>query len=616
MGRLPAAPPETRFPLLLAPALLAILVFAGGCAPLRQPAAGPEEAYPAEGAPSPGGTEAGEDARDEAVLAARAHQAAGERASFDGDEALAREEFEAALAAIEGAGEDARLSDLAVEIRDQLALLDAEGAAGADSAETEPGEIEPSPLDDLDITSPEIGPAAIEEERNLVELATPSFDIPMVFNDRVLSWVDFYSNRHRAKFLPGLARSGRFLPMIQRIFAEEGLPRDLAYMAHVESAYKTNAYSRAKAKGIFQFIQGTGRRYGLRIDYWVDERSDPEKATRAAAAYLRDLYAMFDDWYLALAAYNTGEGKIQRLINRTGQKDFWHFAKKGMLHRETANYVPAILAATLISKDPERFGFFPDYERPIEYETVRIDGPVHLKVLARCAGTDLETMKLLNPALRRQQVPVGSLEVRVPPGTGAATVAALDAVPKSERGASGRHVVRKGETLGKIAQRYGVRVSDLQAANGMGKRTLLRVGQELTIPGAGFSAAGASGSEEPSRPRSTATYKVRSGDTLAKIARRYGTTPAAIASASGIRVHSVLRVGQRLKIPGPRGETAEAGSEGVHEPGPVVHTVRRGETLYRIAGRYRVTVDQICALNNISPSTTLYPGTRLTILAK
>ena len=612
MGRLPAGTPETRSSLLLAPALLAILVLLGGCAPMRQPASGLEETLPGEAGPSPGGA-AGEDAWDAAVLAVRAHQAAAERAALEGNETLAREELDAALAVIAAAGADARLEDLAAEIRDDAALLDAEGVAGVESAEAEPGEIEPSPLDDLDITSPEIGAAAIEDERTLVELATPAFDIPMVFNDRVLSWVDFYSRRHRAKFLPGLARSGRYLPMIQRIFAEEGLPKDLAYMAHVESAYKTNAFSRAKAKGIFQFIQGTGRRYGLRIDYWVDERSDPEKATRAAAAYLRDLYAMFGDWYLALAAYNTGEGKIQRLIARTGQRDFWYFAKKGMLHRETANYVPAILAAALISKDPERFGFFPDYEPPIRYDTVRIEGPVHLKVLAQCAGIDLETMKLLNPALRRQQVPAGPVEVRVPAGAADATVAALSAVPESERGASGRHVVRKGETLGKIARKYGVRVSDIQAANGMGRRTVLRIGQELMIPGAGFAVAQASESVEPSRPRSTAAYRVRSGDTLAKIARRYGTTPAAIASASGIRVHSVLRVGQRLKIPGSGEEVPEAVPEGGDAGAPVVHTVRRGETLYRIAGRYRVTVDQICALNNISPSTTIYPGTRLTI---
>ena len=328
---------------------------------------------------------------------------------------LARTEFEAALEALAGAGDDPRVAEVSSDIAEEIKALDAPGAEGPEQGEGEEGE--PSPLDELATTTPQLTPGQLEQERSLIDYAGLKFDIPFVVNDRVIGWVDFFTNRNREKFIPGLVRSGRFLPMIQRIFEEEGLPKDLAYMAHVESAYKVNAFSRAKAKGIFQFIAGTGRRYGLRIDTWVDERSDPEKATRAAAAYLKDLYAMFGDWYLAMAAYNAGEGKIQRVINRTGQRDFWAIASSRVLRNETVNYVPAILAATLISKDPKRFGLEFEPEPPIEYETIRVEGSVHLKVLARCAGIDFETMQKLNPALRRRQTPAGTTDVRVPPGT-------------------------------------------------------------------------------------------------------------------------------------------------------------------------------------------------------
>lgn len=522
------------------------------------------------------------------------------------------EQISMAVAAAEGRPASTPLEeyDRAVE----SLLADAEAAERLD--EPEPGEdVEPSPLDEIADITPESG--GLDEERRLVETADPEFDYPIEINDKVLAYINYFTTRHRDKFQASLDRSGLYLGMIQRIFAEEGIPKDLAYMAHVESAFKVNAYSRAKAKGIFQFIAGTGKRYGLRIDTWVDERSDPERSARAAAAYLRDLYGMFGDWYLALAAYNTGEGRIQRSINRLGPVSFWDLARTRNLYKETKNYVPAILAATVVAKQPEKYGFTPPVDAPVVWETVDVPGAIHFDSVARVSGVPASEIQSLNPHLRRQRTPPGaSFPLRVPPGTGATVLASVDAIPESERVVDAHHKVRKGENLGVIARRYGVSVGAIQSANGMGRKTLLRAGQTLVIPGAARAGAvvtkrEASGREVSSQPAEGLVYRVRKGDTLSSVARKYGTSASAIAAASGIRVASTLRVGQRLKVPGASSGTTS--SRPTPEASTVVHTVRRGENLWRIAGRYRVSVDEICTLNDIKPDVTLYPGTRLTI---
>lgn len=505
-----------------------------------------------------------------------------------------------------------------------------ESLAGRDPAEEEldPGElvlievpdpaedpVTESPLDDLAETTPELTPSELEQERELVTESAPTFDIPIELNDRVLAWVDVYSDRRHAEFTRVLERSARYLERFRQIFAEAGVPQDLVYMAAVESGYKTTAYSRAHARGIFQFISATARRYGLRVDYWVDERSDPEKSARAAAAYMRDLYAEFGDWYLALAAYNAGEGKVRRAIRRVGSDDFWDLAASRWLRLETKNHVPAILAATLISKQPAKYGFEIEPEPAVEYDTIEVEGAADLRVLARCAGADPAALKELNPALRRYQTPPeATTEVRVPRGSGATTLAALAEIPAAERVLYTRHVVRAGDTLSAIAARHRVTVSDLQAANEMGRRTLIRVGQVLRVPS---SAAGDYADVVPAQAGTPLTYAVRRGDTLSGIAGRHGTTASAIAAASGIRLDAVLRVGQRLTIlPGVTSPTVAgrlANGHGAADGEPLMHTVRRGDTLWRIAARYETSVSRLCSLNRIRPSTVLHPGTRLTV---
>jgi membrane-bound lytic murein transglycosylase D len=489
--------------------------------------------------------------------------------------------------------------------------------------EPAPGEeLSEAPHDELARESPAITPEEAQRELDLVSHAPPSFDIPVVTNKEVLAWVDHYAHQRPDKFVLGLVRSGRYLSMFRRIFEEHGLPQDLVYMAHVESAYKTTAYSRARAKGIFQFISGTARRYGLRIDSWVDERSDPEKSARAAAAYLKDLYAEFSDWYLALAAYNAGEGKIRRALAAMGRADFWDIARTRYLRRETKNYVPAILAATLISKEPAKYGFDFVPEAALDYESVQVRGAADLQVLARCAETDVDTLRGLNPALRRGQTPPrATTEVRVPVGKGERTLAALEAIPAAERVTHLRHHVRRGETLSTIARTYGVSVWTIQQANRLGRSTLIRAGQTLLIPTAGAAAgtlASRGQGSEGGAASGPLVYRVRRGDTLSGIGRRHRTTAEAIAAANGISVNSPLRVGQRLRIvPGARSPAQARGALGggaARGPdSPLLHTVRRGETLWRIAMHYQTSIQELCHLNNISPHSTLEPGMVLTV---
>jgi len=474
-----------------------------------------------------------------------------------------------------------------------------------------PGEeLTDSPHDVLGEVTPELTPDELSTIEPKVAVQ-PTFDLPIVVNDKVLGWVDYYANRQRASFEPGLVRSGRYISMFREIFAEAGLPRDLVYMAHVESAYKTTAYSRARAKGIFQFIAATGRRYGLRIDYWVDERSDPEKSAGAAAAYLGDLYDEFGDWYLALAGYNAGEGRVRYALRNSGTRDFWEMRR--YFRRETRNYVPAILAATMISKEPDKYGFDFVPDAPLHYDTVRVDGGADLRVLAECAETDLETMKLLNPALRRQQTPPGATtDVRVPPGAAARTIAALERIPPAERVLYARHTVAPGDTLSEISRHYDVSVGAIQQANNMGRSTMIRLGRVLLVPTS-------SASEYPSIPDTHTTgeilaYRVRRGDTLYGIARRYGTTSSSVAAASGVPVSATLHPGDRLTVvtgvrsPAEARRIARGGASGRE-----VHTVRRGETLWSIATRHDTTIESLCSLNRISPGGVLQPGVRLTV---
>lgn len=459
----------------------------------------------------------------------------------------AREDFDKAvetyLTAPGGAYADSQLSAAYRRTLDTINLRELEALAAGDGfTETQP---EPASIDEVgDIAMSEAAPtddmrrtaeAALQEETN---------DLPILLNDAVLASIDVYQNRLRDWFSEALARGGRYLPRIREIFAEEDIPTDLAYVALVESAFKPSALSRAKAKGVWQFISETGKRYGLQQDWWVDERSDPEKATRAAAKYLKVLYGMFGDWNLALAGYNAGESLVARSIARYGMNDFWELSKTRAFRRETKNYVPLIHAAIIVAKAPEKYGFDVSAEPELKSESVSVQDAIDLRVLAECGDTSLEQLRLLNPELRRLATPAGrAYDLRVPVGRGSSLVECLASVPTEKRVQFRTHVVTRGQSLYSIARRYGIRSADIASANGLSSRQALAVGKELIIPieprAAAASSAPAASRASLSDPSSRRTvriqYRIKPGDTLGAIAAQHGTTVRELQSWNRLR---------------------------------------------------------------------------------
>jgi membrane-bound lytic murein transglycosylase D len=483
------------------------------------------------------------------ILEADAHLAAGLAQMKEGHLNRAREEFDRALDAYltapGGAYSDPRLAEAYRRTLEVVQEQEGEAAAAGDAyAEAPP---EPAAIDaigDLPVSEEPATAAARARAEEAVESEVN--DLPVQLNDAVLACVDLYQGRLREWFTAALARGHRYLPHIREVFAEEGIPQDLAYVALVESAFKPAAYSRAKAKGVWQFISATGRQYGLRQDWWVDERSDPEKATRAAAKHLKMLHGLFGDWDLALAAYNAGERKVLRGMNRYGTRDYWQLRKTRALRRETRNYVPLIHAAILVAKAPEKYGFQVTPELAPEYETVAIASAVDLRTVAECAGAPLDVVRDLNPELRRFATPAGrSYDLRVPPGTADPVAACLGSLPPEKRVRFRTHVVRRGQTIAGIAGANGIKPRDLADANGLSPEKRLRVGTELIIPvPAGkpgpvrrASAAGAPARRAPSPPDGATRilYTIKPGDTLTAIASQYGTTVRELQAWNGLR---------------------------------------------------------------------------------
>jgi membrane-bound lytic murein transglycosylase D len=333
------------------------------------------------------------------------------------------------------------------------------------------------------------------------------FSMPVVENDRVRYFVSFFSGRKKDFFERALARSGRYIPMMATILREEGLPEDLVYLSLIESGFSPSAYSRAKAVGPWQFIRATGLRYGLKINWWIDERRDPVKSTRAAAAYLKDLHNLFGEWFLAAAAYNAGERKVEKAMNRSRTNDFWLLSQKTYLKRETRNYVPKFIAAAVIARTPEKHGFGDIvYELPMEYDEVTTKGPLKLETAATMANTTVSAVKELNPALLRGYTPPSKegFTLRLPSGTGETFARAYEALPQSEKTKFATHRVARGETLQSIAKRYGQKVSQLMVVNSL-KTQRLRDGQEITVLFDGVLPAAATRSA--SRPKKASPAK-------------------------------------------------------------------------------------------------------------
>lgn len=354
-------------------------------------------------------------------------------------------------------------------------------------------------LDDLDLIPITIDPDV--REALAADLAKTKYEIPITINEMVLKSLDFWLNRGRKVFEAGLLRSGQYRPMIERVFREESIPLDLLYLAQVESMFRPHAVSKAKARGIWQFEKATAVRYGLKVTRDLDERSDPEKSTRAAARYLKDLFAMFQDWDLALAAYNWGEGSVRRLIKSTGLNDFWQLADlKRKVPAETKNHVPLIQASVILGRNPERYGFPTELDPPLQYTEVSVSKPIDLRAAAKVLSTSFEELKKLNPALRGLSTPANypNYQLKIPLDIPSEIEQQLASLPTAKirmtPESDCRHKVRSGETLTRIASRYQTTVAKLRKANGFSTNSILKAGAWIQLP---------SCSEEPSKAASS-----------------------------------------------------------------------------------------------------------------
>ena len=398
--------------------------------------------------------------------------------------------------------------------------------------------------------------------------AAPTFDIDVssfATNRRVLEYLEFFQVDSRDRFEIWLARLGRYEGMIRERLRAKRLPEDLLYLCLIESGFSNTAVSRAKAVGMWQFMASTARLYGLTVDPWVDERRDPFRATEAAANYLADLRERLGSVYLAAAAYNAGVGRIERGIDRLpGEQDsvddrtFFQLSDRRYLRRETRDYVPKLIAASLIAKQPQRYGFQPEPFPPLVFDEITVPDATGLDVIARLADTTVAALLDLNPQFVRGVTPPGrSVVVRVPRGRGTLVAERYDSLPATERITFVDHYVSRGQTLSDIAKHYHVTVSLIESANPRIRSHALRVGQRIIVPMSGR-VVPASAWSVPPEPRyrrvssteaSAGAHRVRPGETASEIARRFGVSLTALLNYNGLTMGSLLRVGDLLKIP-------------------------------------------------------------------
>lgn len=519
----------------------------------------------------------------ELIADSQRHFIAGERELGLGHLEQAKASFDMAIDLLlqspSGARSEARIRQHYDRLVEQISAHEITALAQGDGFVEK--KTEPASIDDLLAISTFDPPTPTAATQNAVEsdLSQTRHDVDIPLNSKVLSYIELFQGNLREFISEGLVRGSKYLPMIQKEFRERGLPLDLAYIPLIESAFKNTARSRVKAQGMWQFMRSTGIEHGLSHNWYIDERSDPEKATKAAAQYLKSLGKMFDgDWHLAMASYNGGPGRVQRAMKRSGRKDFWTLsaAPRGVLPRETREYVPMILAAIVIAKNPAQYGFDFDPELPLAYEKVQVSDPVDLRLVAEWTNASIADIEALNPELRRWTTPVRSpnYEIKVPVGAGDAFRARLAETPTESLNAFQWHSVKRGESLQTIARKLKVRQADLAEANSLSVRAQVRQGQRLIIPRAPTTLLAAR-PENPapgtvlaeSRPVVSATamldatptgdgvepqrvvYRVKRGDTLFSIARLFNTTVDALKSWNSRTIRgNQINIGDRLTI--------------------------------------------------------------------
>jgi len=511
------------------------------------------------------------------IATADRHFKAGQKELEQGHVEAAKQEFNRAVDVLlespYGARTEPRIREHFDRLVDRISTYEVRALATGDGFTEK--KYEPASIDDLLALSTTFGtPSVTPETKNAVQsdLLNAVHDIPIPLNQRVLSYIELFQGRLHDFIEEGMKRGSKYLPMIQSVFRAEGLPMDLAYVPLVESAFKPNALSRVKAKGVWQFMTGTALENGLRRDWYIDERSDPEKATVAAAKYLRTLSRLFGgDWHLALASYNGGPGRMQRAMKRSGVDSFWKLAEKPkLLPRETREYVPMILAAIVIARNPSQYGFDFEPDAPHSYDKVTLPRPVDLRRVAEWADTSIDEIQALNPELRRWTTPVKATnyELKVPLGKADVVTEKLADAPPVDLASLKFYTVKRGDTLPLIARKLHVSKADLAEANYLRPKARVTAGEKLMVPHEAsvlmaartdrtppvaearntVSASGQLARAGEASNRVKFSYQVKRGDTLASIARLYKTSVVSLKTWNPRLPSNQLTAGQHLTL--------------------------------------------------------------------
>jgi membrane-bound lytic murein transglycosylase D len=511
----------------------------------------------------------------------------------------ARQNFERALDLL--GNTEYVLSDerLQPEFDKVLAALNRPGLQPTQEEDEGAQKAEPAPIDEVNEVTPPLDPNVKAKAEADVK-ATRS-DLPLMLTDPVAGYINYFSTRGKGTLERALTRAGRYREMIQNVLREQGVPQDLVYLAQAESGFYPQALSRAGARGMWQFMSSRARGYGLQRNYWIDERMDPEKATRAAARHLKDLYNQFGDWYLAMAAYNSGPGTVQQAVRRTGYADYWELYKRSVLPKETRNYVPIILAMTIMTKNPAQYGLDDVVpERPVPFDTVKLDYSVDLRLVGQCVDVPVSTLLDLNPTLLRYVTPKEQeFELRLPSGTKTAYLRAIEPIPPEMRVWWRYHKVAPGDTLSSIARLYRTSPKAIAQENNLQAENDFDPDIKLIIPiTPGKHAASEDGA---TYARRATRYKVRKGDTVQSVADNFAVPPTMVRRWNHLKGDSLR--GRRvvyIHLPvAPSGveRPAESSSKSLRKSKLVSQTgtlrrykVKPGETLNSIAFSHHTTV--------------------------
>jgi membrane-bound lytic murein transglycosylase D len=478
---------------------------------------------------------------------------------------------------------------------------------------------EPAPIDEAnDITFP-VDPKV--KAKAQAEIKATHSDLPLVLNDEVASYINYFSSKGHGTLERALARAGRYREMILRILREEGVPQDLIYLAQAESGFQPLALSRAGARGMWQFVAARASGYGLQRNWWIDERQDPEKATRAAAKHLKDLYNQFGDWYLAMAAYNSGPGTVQAAVERTGYADFWELYRRRVLPQETKNYVPIIVAVTIMVKNPAQYGLdHIELEHPTDTESVTVNYPVDLRLVAECVDTSVSTLQELNPSLLRMTTPKeGSFDLRLPAGTKEKYQEAIASIPVNMRVWWRYHKVGDSDTLAVLAKKYHTTTKAITEVNNLQDAELPRDAKLIIPMSPGRAPVEGEGL---AYSKKIVRYKVRSGDTVLSVADEWGVPADLLRKWNRLRGNQLIRgrmlvihrstvdagliSGEAKASKSKKKRTLQASSQ------QTLHKVRQGETLYTIATYYNTSVAAL-QRDNSRIGSKLKPGELLVI---